>query len=104
MPSSTRLLMERYYVYTLLSLSDKKFYTGLTNNLKRRLQEHARGEVKSTKNRRPLKLIHYEYFIDKNDAEAKEIFLKSGFGRNQFKIAIKKTLIAFLDKTSYNSQ
>ncbi len=76
----------------------------MTANLKRRLQEHARGEVRSTMHRRPLKLIHYEYFINKNDAEARERFLKSGFGRNQLKIAIKETIIAFLDKTSYNSQ
>jgi len=84
--------MERYYVYTLLSLLDKKFYTGFTINLKQRLQQHARGEVKSTKDRRPLKLIHYEYFADKSDAEAKEKFLKSGFGRKQLKLALKQTL------------
>ncbi len=85
-------IMERYYVYTLLSLLDKKFYTGLTTNLKNRLQQHARGEVKSTKNRRPLRLIHYEYFVDKGDAEAREKFLKSGFGRKQLKLALKRTL------------
>jgi len=84
--------MERYYVYTLLSLKDKKFYTGLTTNLRNRLQQHARGEVKSTRERRPLKLIHYEYFIDKDDTKAREIFLKSGFGRNQLKLALKRTL------------
>jgi putative endonuclease len=84
--------MERFYVYNLFSAKDKKFYTGLTTNLKRRLQQHARGEVKSTKNRRPLKLIHYEYFICKKDAEAREKFLKSGFGRDQLKKAIKTTL------------
>ena len=85
--------MERYYVYTLLSFKDKRFYTGFTTNLKQRLQKHARGEVKSTKDRRPLKLIHYEYFIDKADAEAREKFLKSGFGRNQLKQALKRTLL-----------
>jgi len=84
--------MERYYVYVLLSLKDFKFYTGFTTNLKKRLQEHARGEVKSTHNRRPLKLIHYEYFINKDDVEAREVFLKSGFGRNQLKRALKRTL------------
>ena len=84
--------MERYYVYTLFSLRDKKFYTGFTTNLKERLQAHARGEVKSTKNRRPLKLIHYEYFINEQDAKAREVFLKSGFGRNQLKQALKRTL------------
>lgn len=87
--------MERYYVYTLLSLFDKKFYTGFTTNLKQRLQQHARGEVKSTKDRRPLKLIHYEYFVNKSDAEAREKFLKSGFGRKQLKLALKKTLGQF---------
>ena len=84
--------MERFYVYTLLSLKDKKFYTGLTTNLRNRLQQHARGEVKSTKDRRPLKLIHYEYFIEEGDARARETFLKSGFGRNQLKLALKRTL------------
>lgn len=82
----------KYYVYTFLSLKDKKFYTGFTTNLKDRLSRHARGEVKSTTNRRPFKLIHYEYFINEKDAKAREIFLKSGFGRNNFKKALQRTL------------
>ena len=85
--------MERYYVYILLSLQDNKLYTGFTSNPKKRLQEHARGGVKSTENRRPLKLIHYEYFINEADAKAREVFLKSGFGRNQMKQALKRTLL-----------
>lgn len=89
------IYMERFYVYTLLSLLDKKFYTGFTTNLKQRLQQHARGEVKSTKNRRPVKLIHYEYFVDKGDAEAREKFLKSGFGRQQIRLALRQTLNRF---------
>ncbi len=84
--------MDRYYVYTLLSQKDKKFYTGFTANLKQRLQQHARGEVRSTKDRRPLKLIHYEYFTNEDDARAREVFLKSGFGRSQLKLALKRTL------------
>lgn len=82
----------KYYIYTLLSLKDNKFYIGFTTNLKNRLQEHARGGVKSTQNRRPLKLIHYEYFINEEDAMAREVFLKSGFGRNQLKQSLKRTL------------
>jgi putative endonuclease len=87
--------MKHYYVYNLLSLEDGKLYTGMTTDLKNRLQQHARGEVKSTTNRHPLKLIHYEYFINKEDAVAKEEFLKSGFGRNQLKLALKRTLLNF---------
>lgn len=83
----------RYYVYVLLSLKDHKFYIGFTEDLKNRLSEHAKGKVKSTKDRRLLKLIHYEYFIDKADAQAREVYLKSGFGRNQLKASLKRTLI-----------
>ncbi|MBI4008881.1 GIY-YIG nuclease family protein [Candidatus Roizmanbacteria bacterium] len=85
----------RYYIYILLSLKDKRFYIGFTSDLKNRLSEHAKGKVISTKDRRPLKLIHYEYFIDKTDAKAREVFLKSGFGRSQLKEALKRTLIKF---------
>lgn len=86
---------DKYYVYVLLSLKDKKFYTGFTIDLKDRLSRHARGEVRSTTNRRPLKLIHYEYFINENDARAREVFLKSGFGRDNLKKALQKTLSEF---------
>jgi len=84
--------MERYYVYTLFSLRDEKLYTGFTTNLKDRISRYARGEVKSTANRRPLRLIHYEYFVNKEDALAREVFLKSGFGRKNLKSALKRTL------------
>jgi len=84
-----------YYVYTLFSLKDNKFYTGFTANLKDRLSRHARGEVRSTANRRPLKLIHYEYFINEEDAKVHEVFLKSGFGRGNPKKVLQRTFNGF---------
>jgi len=83
--------MQRFYVYVLLSKKDRKFYIGFTNNLKRRLSQHANGEVVSTKQRRPLKLIHYEYFINELDAKAREVFLKSGAGHTQLNNILKRT-------------
>lgn len=80
------------YVYVLFSIKDAKFYVGFTRNLKQRLKEHSSGNVDSTRFRRPLKLIHYEYFINEDDAKAREVFLKSGFGRNQLKKSLKRTL------------
>lgn len=82
----------RYYVYILFSLKDKGLYIGFTNDLKVRLKQHANGKVDATKNRTPLKLIHYEYFINEKDAKAREKFLKSGYGRKQFKEILKNTL------------
>lgn len=84
--------MEHFYVYLLLSKKDNKFYIGSTNNLKRRLTQHAKGEVISTKNRRPFKLIHYEYFINEADTKSREVFLKSGGGHIQLKSILKRTL------------
>lgn len=83
---------KRFYVYILFSLKDNKLYIGLTTDLKARLTLHAQGRVAATKFRRPLKLIYYEYFVNQKDAKARERFLKSGFGRSQFKLALKDTL------------
>lgn len=83
----------KFYVYILYSLKDNKFYIGYTNNLRQRLSQHANGEVDSTKNRLPVKLIHYEYFISEQDAKAREKFLKSGYGRKQFKEILKGTIV-----------
>lgn len=48
--------------------------------------------VESTKKRVPYKLIHYEVFINKDDAFARELWLKIGWGRNH----LKKILINYL--------
>jgi len=81
-----------FYVYILYSLKDKGLYIGFTKNLKKRLVLHAKGEVVATRFRIPLKLIHYEYFVNEKDAKAREKFLKSGYGRKQFKEILKNTL------------
>lgn len=90
--NKTSDVLLRYYVYTIFSRKDKKFYTGNTTNLKQRLHDHAKGLSKATKFRRPFLLIHYEYFINEGDAKSRERFLKSGFGRKQLKEAPKRTL------------
>ena len=82
----------RYYVYVLYSVKDGGFYIGFTTNLRKRLTQHSKGSVTSTKQRLPIILIHYEYFINKKDAKSKEVFLKSGFGRRQLKQSVKQTL------------
>lgn len=88
--------MMRYYVYILRSNKDGKLYIGFTTNLKSRLQKHSAGMVRSTKNRRFLRLIHYEYFINEADAKAREIYLKSGAGHDQLRKFLKKTLQEYL--------
>ncbi|MEE9348695.1 MAG: GIY-YIG nuclease family protein [Flavobacteriaceae bacterium] len=61
--------MKTYYVYLLLC-NDRLIYTGITNNLQRRINEHNSGENKTsfTFKRRPLKLIFSQEFNDVNQA------------------------------------
>ena len=65
-----------YYVYLLQSKKTKKFYVGYTSNLKRRLEEHKKGEVKSTKSDRPYDLVYFEGFKSQKDAMQRERKLK----------------------------
>ena len=74
-----------FFVYILKSLKDNKRYIGITSDLDRRISEHTQGLVKSTRNRRPLILIHTEFFQTKTEAEQQEKFYKSGLGRQVLK-------------------
>ena len=81
-----------YYAYILLSEKDDKFYTGFTNDLKRRINEHSNGRVDSTKDMLPMKLIYYEACIDEKDARAREKYLKSGMGKRYIRNRLKNYL------------
>ena len=69
--------MKTYYVYILLC-ADDSFYTGVTNNLERRLLEHNEGisEGSYTLSRRPVQLEHFEEFQFIDDAITREKQLK----------------------------
>lgn len=79
-----------YCVYILYSKRDNGLYIGLTRELKRRIAEHKRGAVVSTRHRLPIQLIHYEAFLLEKDARAREEYLKSGYGRKQLKSQLKQ--------------
>ena len=84
-----------YYVYVLLSEKDGNFYTGYTNDIKRRLDEHNSGKVYSTKLRLPVKLVYYEGCLNQQDATKREKYLKSGNG----KIYLRNRLSNFFNPT-----
>ena len=81
-----------YLVYILLSLKDKNFYIGSTADLRRRLLEHKFGKVKSTKNRLPFKLVCYEAYIYKQEALAREKYLKSSDGHKDLRKRLNRSL------------
>lgn len=79
----------KYYVYALQSLKDKQLYIGMTNDVKRRLNEHNSGYSKSTKSRIPFKLIYEKECENREEARKKEKKLKTGSGREFLKQLIK---------------
>ena len=72
-----------YTIYILRSVKDGKFYTGITNNIQRRLHEHNTGKnsTPSTKFRGPFVLVYKEEKVNRDEARKREKFLKSGAGR-----------------------
>jgi putative endonuclease len=80
------------YIYILLSLKDKKTYTGSTDNIPKRIQEHFAGKVKSTKYRRPLRLIYQKEYKSLQETRYMEKYYKSCAGRKKLKIVLEKFL------------
>ena len=73
--------MSMYYVYVLQSESDAGLYIGFSTDLRRRLLQHQAGKSQATSSRGPWRLIYYEAYALRQDAEGRERFLKSGAGR-----------------------
>ena len=61
----------------IVKCSDKTFYTGITNNIKLRLETHNLGKgAKYTKSRLPVILVYLESVDDKSNALRREIEIK----------------------------
>jgi len=69
------------YVNVLQSDLDKKFYTGITQDLMKRIEEHNKGISKATKTRVPFKLVYYEFCLNHKDAMKRERYLKTTWGK-----------------------
>ena len=81
-----------YYVY-LLQLNNDKIYAGSTSDLKRRMAEHKQGRVESTKHKLPAKLILYEAYLLKSDAQRRERYLKTTEGKRFLRQQIRDYLV-----------
>ena len=81
-----------FYTYVLQSQKDLNFYYGYTNDLKQRFDQHQKGKVDATKNRRPMKLVYYEACIDHQDALKREKYFKTYHGRMYIQKRIKSYL------------
>jgi len=73
-----------YGVY-VLKCADGSFYKGQTNNIKRRLEEHRKGDVSWTTKNLPVLLLHYEQYKTREESVKREKYFKTGRGREWIK-------------------
>ena len=79
-----------YFVYILVSETRSNWsYVGSTSNLVQRIKDHNSGKTVSTKAFRPLKIIYSEPHPSKEAAYKRELFLKSGIGREEKRKILK---------------
>lgn len=65
-----------YYLYILLC-SDGSLYTGITNNIEKRIATHRSGKgSKYVYSRLPVKLIYKEEYQDRSSAAKREVEIK----------------------------
>lgn len=68
-----------YYIYIMTNLHNTTLYTGVNNNLYRRVQEHKRGEGgKFSRKYKLKKLVYFEIYDDVRVAIAREKQIKAG--------------------------
>jgi putative endonuclease len=64
------------YVY-MLRCSDGSLYTGWTTDLEKRVTVHNSGKgAKYTRSRLPVRLVYFESFEEKSDAQRREYAIK----------------------------
>lgn len=75
-------MIDLSYVYILMC-NDNTLYTGWTVDLYERIRKHNRGKAsKYTRGRLPVKLVYFEVFNDKIDAQKREYRIKQ-LSKNQ---------------------
>ena len=80
-------------MYVLKSKKNNELYIGSTNDLRKRLLEHNKGKVNSTKIKGPYELAYYEAYGTESDARRREKMLKlRGQARFQLKLRLRDTL------------
>ncbi|KKP58567.1 MAG: Excinuclease ABC C subunit domain protein [Candidatus Gottesmanbacteria bacterium GW2011_GWA1_34_13] len=91
------MFIKQYYVYIMTNHTNSVLYTGITNNLIKRVYQH-RTEIgsKFTSRYKITKLVYYEVFKDIKEAITREKQLKAGSRKKKLEL-IKQFNLEFKD-------
>jgi putative endonuclease len=82
-------MIRHYFVYIATNYSHRVFYTGVTNNLLRRIMEHKYGFGSTfTSKYKVTKLVYYEICTDITVAIEREKQLKAGSRKKKFDLIV----------------
>lgn len=79
-----------FVTYILYSESGDRYYIGHSENLEMRLSYHNEGRVKSTRGYRPWKVVYFEEFSTKLEANRRELEIKKKKSRKYIEFLILK--------------
>ena len=86
--------MEKQWVLYILECGDGTFYTGITDDLKRRLKAHSQGKgAKYTRGRGPLKLRYLEHCEDHSAALKLEYQMKQHTRQQKLELIREKGIM-----------
>jgi len=78
--------MKTWYVY-IVRCNDGTYYTGITTNIQRRIDEHNSGQgAKYTRSRTPVELEEFKRFSSRSDASKEECRIKKLTRNNKEKL------------------
>jgi len=86
--------MSNWYVY-IVRCSDQSFYTGITNDVDRRIDEHNNSDLRGaryTRARCPVNLVYKESLSSRSEASKREYKIK-GLSRTEKEALVKKIQI-----------
>ncbi|MEI8202511.1 MAG: GIY-YIG nuclease family protein [Bacteroidota bacterium] len=78
------------FVYAIYSKNFNRIYVGQSENVEKRLKEHNSGQTKSIKAYIPWELFYQEECSDRIEARKKEIYYKSGVGKEKLKLLLSQ--------------
>ena len=80
-------MKKQYYIYILTNKNRTVLYTGITNDLKRRIHEHKEKTVEGfTRKYNVTNLVYYEVFDDAENAILREKQIKGGSRRKKVEL------------------
>ena len=81
------MVYSQYYIYIMTNENNTTLYTGVTNDLKRRIYEHREKLIKGfTRKYNVNKLVYYEVFDDIDPARLRENQIKAGSRKNKISL------------------